>query len=140
VFGIGWTEFVVIALVLLIFVGPKQLPALLQKVGQVIGELKSASRDLRSQVADEVRDFQNDIGDITSPKKIVKDMVHDLTYDVRSPYEEAKRAEADLKGEISDLKNEFRNLAKEPAKKESEVAADLEKVPSVETSSSKETT
>ncbi len=36
-FGIGWSEFVLIALVLLIFVGPKHLPSVLKKAGMVIG-------------------------------------------------------------------------------------------------------
>lgn len=137
-FGIGWTEFVVIALVLLIFVGPKQLPSLLQKVGRVIGELKSASRDLRNQVAEEVRDLQDDIGDIKSPKNIVKNVVDDLTYDVRSPYDEARRTKEELRGEISNLKNEFGNLAEEPPKKKPEVTTDPEKAPSAKTASSKE--
>ena len=109
-FGIGWTEFVVIALVLLIFVGPKQLPGMLKKVGQVIGELKYASRELRQQVTEEVREIQRDVGDIASPKKIIRNAVDDLVYDMKSPYEEAQQAKDEMKKEITNIKNDFKNI------------------------------
>ena len=53
-FGIGWTEFIVVALVLLIFVGPKHLPGMLKKFVEIVGELKSASREFRSQIEEEM--------------------------------------------------------------------------------------
>ncbi len=95
-FGIGWTEFILVALVLLIFVGPKHLPGMLRKFGQVVGELRSASRELRNQIDQEVRD-------IGSPSQIARDVGRDLIDDLPSPYAEARRAEEAVKREVDDV-------------------------------------
>ncbi len=93
-FGIGWTEFVLVALVLLIFVGPKHLPGMLKKFVEIIGELKSASREFRNQIEEE-------IGDIQSPSKIVRDVGRDLIKDMPSPYEEIQKAEELAEKEVN---------------------------------------
>jgi Tat protein translocase TatB subunit len=93
VFGIGWTEFVLVALVLLIFVGPKHLPGMLKKFVEIIGELKSASREFRNQIEEE-------IGDVESPSKIVRDVGRDLIQDMPSPYEEMHNAEQATQKEV----------------------------------------
>jgi sec-independent protein translocase protein TatB len=45
--GIGFGEMVIIAVILLIAVGPKELPALLKTVGKGIREVRKASNELR---------------------------------------------------------------------------------------------
>ena len=92
-FGIGWTEFVVVALVLLIFVGPKHLPGMLKKFVEIIGELKSASREFRNQIEEEM-------GDVESPSKLMRDMGRDLVADLPSPYEEIQKAEEMAKKQV----------------------------------------
>jgi sec-independent protein translocase protein TatB len=49
VFGLGFGEMVVLGIVLLVVVGPKELPKLLRALGQGIRKLKSLSTDLREQ-------------------------------------------------------------------------------------------
>ena len=39
-FDLGWTELLVIGVVALIVVGPKELPVLFRKVGQFVGKAK----------------------------------------------------------------------------------------------------
>jgi sec-independent protein translocase protein TatB len=46
-FGIGFTEMLIIAVVLLIAVGPRQLPQLMKTVGKGIREVRKAADDLR---------------------------------------------------------------------------------------------
>jgi Tat protein translocase TatB subunit len=46
-FGIGFGEMLIIAVVLLLAVGPRQLPALMKSVGKGMRELRRASDDLR---------------------------------------------------------------------------------------------
>lgn len=54
-FGIGVSEIVLIAIVALIVVGPKNLPNTLRAIGRAIGEFRRATRELRKQVGyDEV--------------------------------------------------------------------------------------
>jgi sec-independent protein translocase protein TatB len=109
VFGIGWTEFVVIAFVLLVFVGPKHLPGMLRKAGMVISELKNASQELRQQVSDEVRDLEKAVGGpIRSPRSYVEDLGRDFHDAVDSPYAELRDAEASVKEEISTIKDNLK--------------------------------
>ena len=103
-FGIGWTEFIVIAFVLLIFVGPRHLPGVLRKVGLVISELKNASRELRTQVTEEVRDLERAVGSVKSPQAFMEDLGKELTEEVGSPYDEIYKAEAAVKEEVSSIK------------------------------------
>jgi sec-independent protein translocase protein TatB len=46
-FGIGFGEMLIIAVILLLVVGPKELPALLKTVGKGMREIKKASSELR---------------------------------------------------------------------------------------------
>jgi sec-independent protein translocase protein TatB len=105
VFGIGWSEFVVIALVTLIFVGPKHLPVVLRKVGAVIGELKRASIELQSRVSEEVRDIERSMGDVKSPKAILKDLEQDIRENLKDPYDEIGK---DIRGSFKDPYAEVR--------------------------------
>jgi Tat protein translocase TatB subunit len=46
-FGIGFGEMVIIAVILLLAVGPKQLPALMKTMGKGMREMRKASDELR---------------------------------------------------------------------------------------------
>jgi Tat protein translocase TatB subunit len=46
-FGIGFGEMLIIAVVLLLAVGPRELPALMKTVGKGMREVRRASHDLR---------------------------------------------------------------------------------------------
>ena len=45
-FNIGFSEMMIIAVIALIFIGPKQLPELARTLGRLIGEFKKATEDL----------------------------------------------------------------------------------------------
>ncbi len=49
VFGLGFGELVVVGIVLLVVVGPRELPKLLRSLGQGINKLRRMSADLREQ-------------------------------------------------------------------------------------------
>ena len=117
-FGIGWTELIMIALVLLIFVGPRELPGMMQKVARIIAEFRSASRELRNQVTEEVRDIERSMGDIPSPSKIIKDIPNDLLESINeSPYKDAVDAKKEITTEIEDIKNNLKGDDKPAVKK-----------------------
>lgn len=46
-FGIGFGEMMIIGVVLLIAVGPRQLPALMKTLGKTLREVRRAAEDLR---------------------------------------------------------------------------------------------
>lgn len=84
-FDIGWTELMVIAVVAIIVVGPKDLPRMLRTFGQYMGKAKSMARDLQSQFndmahqseLDEIRKSLDDIKDI-NPLKGVADKLNPM--------------------------------------------------------------
>ena len=70
-FGIGFGEMMIIGVVLLIAVGPRQLPALMKTVGKGLRDMRRAAEDLRRStgidelLADE--DLRNPLRDIEKP-------------------------------------------------------------------------
>ena len=43
-FGLGWSELMVVGIVALIVVGPKDLPVLFKTVGQFVGKAKGSAK------------------------------------------------------------------------------------------------
>lgn len=57
---IGWTELLVIAVVAIIVVGPKDLPRMLRSLGQYAGKLRRTANEFRSQFDEALRDSEFD--------------------------------------------------------------------------------
>lgn len=55
-FDIGWSELLVIAVVALIVIGPKELPEVLRTFGRAVNKLRRSADDFRRQFEDSVRD------------------------------------------------------------------------------------
>ena len=49
-FGIGFGEFVVIGVLLLMAVGPRRMPVMMKSLGRAMREFRKATRELRAQV------------------------------------------------------------------------------------------
>ncbi|MCB0378492.1 MAG: twin-arginine translocase TatA/TatE family subunit [Bdellovibrionales bacterium] len=60
-FNIGFSELIVIGVVALLVIGPKQLPDVARVVGRVLGELKKATEELSGGLLEVTRDVQNTI-------------------------------------------------------------------------------
>lgn len=57
-FEIGWTEMVVVAIVALVAIGPKELPAILKTVGGWIARARSMAREFQSGVDEILREAE----------------------------------------------------------------------------------
>src|ERR1044071_5038298 len=57
-FGIGWSEFVVIGVVALIAIGPKELPGVLRMVGQSLGKIRRMASEFQGQFQDAMREAE----------------------------------------------------------------------------------
>ncbi len=58
-FNLGWTEILLIAVIALVFIGPKQLPDLARALGRFMNELRRSSNSLTAEfreVTDQVED------------------------------------------------------------------------------------
>jgi sec-independent protein translocase protein TatB len=55
-FDIGWSEMLVIAIVVVIFIGPKELPGVLREVGRWVRKVQGMASEFRGHVDDMVRD------------------------------------------------------------------------------------
>ncbi|MDE0307124.1 MAG: Sec-independent protein translocase protein TatB [Albidovulum sp.] len=79
-FDIGWSELLIIGIVALIVVGPKDLPGMFRALGRFTGKMRGMAREFQramNQAADEsgVKDIAKDIKIAASPKKFGLDSV-----------------------------------------------------------------
>ena len=75
--GLGWTEMLVIGVFALIFIGPKDLPVVMGRIGKVIGQVQRMGREFQREInrttgLDEVRNLRTSI---TSPLKKTADEI-----------------------------------------------------------------
>jgi sec-independent protein translocase protein TatB len=54
-FGIGFTELVIVLVIALIAIGPEKLPEVMKVLGKAFGEFKKATQDL-SETVEEVKE------------------------------------------------------------------------------------
>ena len=59
-FDLGWSELLVIAVVLVVVVGPKDLPGMLRTFGRVSKQLRSMAGDFRRQFDDALKEAELD--------------------------------------------------------------------------------
>lgn len=55
-FDVGWSEMVVIGVVALVVIGPKELPGVIRSVGRAVGKLRTMAGDFRAQFDDAMRE------------------------------------------------------------------------------------
>ena len=81
-FDIGWTELLVIGIVALIVVGPKDLPGMFKALGRFTAKMRNLAREFQramNQAADEsgVSDITSDLKALRSAKSLGLDAVQD---------------------------------------------------------------
>ena len=75
-FDIGWSELVVVGLVALIVIGPKELPTVLRTAGQWMGKVKRMASEFQGQFQEalreaEVADLKQQADDLTGSLKSI---------------------------------------------------------------------
>jgi sec-independent protein translocase protein TatB len=72
-FDISWTEFLLIGVVALIVIGPKELPTVMRSLGQWTRKVRGMAADFQNQFHEAMREAE-----MTDLKKQVDDMASDI--------------------------------------------------------------
>lgn len=97
-FDIGWTELLVVAVVMILVVGPKDLPRMLRTFGQTIGKVRRMAGEFQSTFNEALREAEQQ-ADIADMKKQVEkaanfDPLGDLKKSIETDRKPPKPAEA----------------------------------------------
>jgi len=92
-FDIGWSELVVIAVVALIAIGPKELPGVLRMVGQWMGKARRMASEFQGQFNEAMREAE--MADL-------KKQFDDTTSAIKSTFD------------TTDIKNELEKMIQDP--------------------------
>ena len=118
-FDLGWTELLLIGIVALIVVGPKELPLLFRKAGQFVGKIRGMAREFSramNNAADDagVGDISSTIRSAANPLKSSVDAVKNAAtdYETYNPETETGR----LAEERAEQAKKIRKHAEKKAK------------------------
>ena len=76
-FDIGWGELVVIGIVALIAIGPKELPTVLRTIGQYMGKVRRMASEFQGQFQEALREAE--VADLQKQAEEWKSSVTDFT-------------------------------------------------------------
>jgi sec-independent protein translocase protein TatB len=96
-FDISWTEFVLIGIVALIVIGPKELPGVLRTLGQYTRKVRGMAAEFQNQFQEAMREAE--MGDL---KKQVDEMAHDF-----KNYDPLKDVRDDVEAMGKDIERSF---------------------------------
>jgi len=113
-FDISWTEFLLIGVVALVFIGPKELPAVLRTVGQWTRRIRSMAADFQGQFQEAMREAE--MADL-------KKQVDDIAHDVKS-YDPLKEVRSSVEAAGKDIQSSLEAPAAAPAAGEATAAGE----------------
>lgn len=99
-FDVSWSEILVVGIVALLVVGPKELPTLLRTVGKYLGLIKRQAAEFRAQFDEAMRDSE-----LEQLKKDVENIKAEAEGSLRD-------VERSVETEMSDARREFDSVAK----------------------------
>jgi sec-independent protein translocase protein TatB len=115
---IGWSELLVIGVVALIVVGPKDLPKMFRALGEFTGKARRMAREFQTAMNDAagdsgVNDIAADLRKIANPKKFGMDKLKEATDDLKawSPDDHTGPATRDLAEKRAAAKDKIRENA-----------------------------
>jgi sec-independent protein translocase protein TatB len=125
-FDLGWTELLLIGIVALIVVGPKELPVLFRKAGQFVGKIRGMAREFSramNNAADDVgvSDISSTIRSAANPLKSSVDAVKNAATDYTSYDPETETGQ--LAGKRADQAKKIKEHAEKKAQEKLDKSA-----------------
>ena len=126
-FDLGWTELLLIGIVALIVVGPKELPVLFRKAGQFVGKIKGMAREFSramNNAADDVgvSDISSTIRSAANPLKSSVDAVKNAATDYTSYAPETETGQ--LAGKRAEQAKKIKEHSEKKAQEKLDKSAD----------------
>jgi sec-independent protein translocase protein TatB len=112
-FDISWTEFLLIGVVALVVIGPKELPGVMRSLGQWTRKLRSMAADFQNQFQEAMREAE-----MADLKKQVDDMAQDI-----KSYDPLKDVRADVESIGKDVQQSLDSAAAPKAAEQKPEAA-----------------
>jgi sec-independent protein translocase protein TatB len=128
IFDIGWSELVVIGVVALIAIGPKELPTVLRTLGQYMGKIKRMSAEFQSQFQEALREAE--LSDLKQHATDIQNTVTDF-----SKFDPMANAEKDMPhafGEAETAPAATETVVTEPVPTESAAAEPSVPLPAID--------
>lgn len=131
--GIGGGELVLIAVVALVVVGPKDLPKLLRQLGRFVGKMRRMADDFRTSFDDmarqsELDDLRKEVDALRAGKLGLEDVGHqmkalesDINSSLNAPTPDYKPNSYDLASAEEPVNPQLEGLPPQPAASESPV-------------------
>ncbi|MEW5962754.1 MAG: Sec-independent protein translocase protein TatB [Pseudomonadota bacterium] len=93
-FDIGWSELLVLGIVALIVIGPKDLPIVLRTIGRYAGMIRKQAAEFRAQFEEVIRDSEYETirKEMDALGKDVGSSVREATAGLEKDLDEARRA------------------------------------------------
>lgn len=88
-FDIGWSELVVVGIVALIAIGPKELPGVLRSLGHWMGKVRSMASEFQGQFREAMREAE--VADIKKQFDDAQAAASNVTAGFDNPLETARR-------------------------------------------------
>ena len=103
-FSFGWSEIALTVIIIVIVVGPKEIPNLLKQIGSFSKSIKKVSREFKKSLNDiaeenDLKDFKDSISEI---KNIKKDL--DPTQNIKKELDSIKDTARIFEKDINDIK------------------------------------
>ena len=114
-FDIGWGELVVIGIVALIAIGPKELPTVLRTVGQWMGKIRRMASEFQGQFQEAMREAE-----FADLKKQV-DQIGDVARDLPTSFDPLDTARKEIEAASQDKPTPVDSSAADPRAPSSEV-------------------
>ena len=102
-FDLGWSKLIIIAMLAIVVVGPKDLPALLRTIGKFMGQIRRQADEFRRQFDEAMKDTELD--QIRRDVEEIKNTAESSVRDIGRTAEDSVKPLETVTSEITEMGN-----------------------------------